>query len=406
MREGGGLRVYPREALEALASKPVVKRWLEGLAKTNKAHSLYTLNRFVLWRLKKGLNADPHTWIRECEAGTVRTLKAHLQTLQDWVMSSEFEGSSRETRRKAWFRVRGLYEANMVPLPAVKFRAPGTEIHQVKVQTTATEFLSMVKRVLSSGRLTVRDRSVILVMLQSGMDASTCAEVFNLIGYAQLVRFLGEDFRSWDVRDCPVRIDLVRPKSGYRFYSFVDVDAVEALKEWLAFRERFVGPIQVRGSSSPNALPESDPIWTDQYSDRLNGAGIGQIFRDAGKRAGVNVCNGPTPAFKGARVRFPFHSHEVRDTLRTLARGRADVAVAEFCIGHSIDKLHYDKSPWNDPEYFRREYLKISRPWLNPISGTVLQVRSEIEKEYAERLTRLEKEMAEILSGTRSVSTP
>ena len=406
MREGGGPRVYAKEALEALASKPVVRRWLGGLADTSEAHSLYALNRFVVWRQEKGLNADPDAWIQECEAGTVRTLKAHLQTLQDWVMSTEFEGSSRETRRKAWFRIRGLYEANMVPLPAVKFRAPGNGVHQVRVETTATEFLGMVKRVLSSGHLTVRDRSVILVMLQSGMDASTCAEVFNVVGYPQLVSVLGEDLRSWDVQKAPVRIDLVRPKSDYRFYSFLDVDAIEALKEWLSFRERFIGPVRIRMSANPNALPESDPIWTDQYSDPLKGAGIGHIFRDGGKRAGVNVYNGPTLAFKGARVRFPFHSHEVRDTLRTLARGKADVAVAEFCIGHSIDKLHYDKSPWNDPEYFRREYLKISRPWLNPISGSALQVRYEVEKDYTDRLNRLEKEMAEILAQKQVASTP
>ena len=69
-----------------------------------------------------------------------------------------------------------------------------------------------------------------------------------------------------------------------------------------------------------------------------------------------------SPDFQGARNRYAWHSHEVRDTIRTLARGKADQAVAEFIIGHSIDKLGYDKSPRNDPEYFRGEYLKLSRP--------------------------------------------
>jgi hypothetical protein len=72
----------------------------------------------------------------------------------------------------------------------------------------------------------------LLVMLQSGMDASTLAEVFNFYAYPQLVSFFGsEDFNSWDTFKCPVRIDLRRPKSDYRYYSFLDVDAIEAVKD-------------------------------------------------------------------------------------------------------------------------------------------------------------------------------
>jgi len=74
----GGPRIYAKEALETHASKPAVRRWLGGLADTSEAHSLYTLNRFVVWRQEKGLNADPDAWIQESEAGTIPTLRAHL----------------------------------------------------------------------------------------------------------------------------------------------------------------------------------------------------------------------------------------------------------------------------------------------------------------------------------------
>jgi hypothetical protein len=56
-----------------------------------------------------------------------------------------------------------------------------------------------------------------LVMLQSGMDASILAEVFNFHGYPQLARHFGTtDTGRWDAARCPVRIDLVRPKSQHR----------------------------------------------------------------------------------------------------------------------------------------------------------------------------------------------
>jgi hypothetical protein len=164
-----------------------------GTGKTSRAQALYCLNRFVLWRKKNGLNANPDAWVADCQGGTVRTLTNHLQTLKDWIKSSEFYDSSKETRRKAWFRIRGLYEGNNVPLPAVKLRLPQKGVQQVKVEITAIEFLGMITKVLSAGHLTIRDKSVILTMLQSGMDASTCACIFNLVGFPQLVSHFGTE---------------------------------------------------------------------------------------------------------------------------------------------------------------------------------------------------------------------
>src|SRR5271157_488577 len=199
MREGGRPRVYSVDTLEALASKPVVKRWREGLAESSRKHALYCLNRYVIWLKKNGLNADPEAWIAECQNGTVRTLTSHVQTLQDWLKSAEFEGASVETYKKAWFRIRGLFEANMVPLPAVKLRITGNGSRQVRIETTAFEFLEMVRKVLTAGRLTLRDRSIILTVLQSGMDASTAGSIFNRVGFPQLVNHFGtEDFRTWN----------------------------------------------------------------------------------------------------------------------------------------------------------------------------------------------------------------
>ena len=84
-------------------------------------------------------------------------------------------------------------------------------------------------------------------------------------------------------------------------------------------------------SSSPTDFARSDPIYLTRYGGALDPDEVGQIFRVSGKRAGSNVHLGPKPNdFKGAKIRYPWHSHEVRDTIRTLARGRADVVVAEF----------------------------------------------------------------------------
>jgi hypothetical protein len=59
---------------------------------------------------RKGLPDDPDQWVAECMNGNNATLIQHLKVLQDYVASDEFEGDGRETRRKHYFRMRGLRE--------------------------------------------------------------------------------------------------------------------------------------------------------------------------------------------------------------------------------------------------------------------------------------------------------
>lgn len=158
--------------LGELASKESVRRWRDSLAGSGQRHALYAVNRYVLWRKKKGLQADPDQWVAECANGNNATLIQHLKVLQDYVASDEFEGDDRETRRKHYFRMRGLYERNFVPLPDVRLKLPNGDNHDVKVEITASQFLGMVKKVLTVGNVRVRDKSIILTMLQGGMDES------------------------------------------------------------------------------------------------------------------------------------------------------------------------------------------------------------------------------------------
>jgi hypothetical protein len=235
--------------------------------------------------------------------------------------------------------------------------------------------------------------------------------VFNVYAYPQLVSHFGtEDFEKWDVGRCPVRVDLLRPKSLYRYYTFLDVDAVDALKDWL--RKRLLvtgGPIRIHGPKGPSELPTSDPVFIRQGGGSITPAGVGAMFRQAGKKAGVNIPPaGKQWGFRGAANRYPFHSHEVRDTLVTLARkARADTVAVNFFVGHSIDKLKYDKSPWDAEEYFRGEYLKVARPYLNVVSNfqAAGQEAPDIEglrPDLELRLQRLESTMREFLRAQAS----
>jgi len=60
--------------------------------------------------------------------------------------------------------------------------------------------------------------------------------------------------------------------------------------------------------------------------------------------------------------------------------------VAEYIIGHEIDKLHYDKSPDVYPDHYRREYAKVE-PLINIFSSESRSLKkiSELEQKLSEK---------------------
>ena len=405
---GGRKRVY--NDIRELGDSPPIQKWLEGLrAGPHRTTALYNFARFIRWRKAQGLESDPGTIVEDCLAGTNRTLINHLDALVNYCQGDTFKDSSLETRKKNFKDVVSFYRAHFITLP--KARIKGEPQLRVRTEITASKFLDFAKTVLLKARLAPKARAVIITMLQSGMDASTLAEVFNTFGYPQLVNYFGtDDFRSWDVGRCPVRIDLLRPKSQYRYCTFLDVDAIDALKDWLDKRQALTGSaIKIHRSKGPSDLPASEPIFTKRDGSAISASNVGEIFRDSGKKAGVNIIPAERPAeFKGASNRYPFHSHEVRDTMITLARSaKADISAVNFFVGHSIDKLKYDRSPWDSEEYFRAEYLKVTRPTLNIVShfeaahsaaSSSSEIEAKLKAEFDARLRGLEAQMELLLS--------
>jgi hypothetical protein len=98
----------------------------------------------------------------------------------------------------------------------------------------------------------------------------------------------------------------------------------------------------------------------------------------------------------GASRRYPFHSHEVRDTLVTLRRrAGVDLAVVNFFVGHNIDRYGYNQSPWDDPEHLAEQYSKLSR-YLNMVSGREELLKEQYDRTLQEQLKARDKEIEDI----------
>jgi hypothetical protein len=144
-------------------------------------------------------------------------------------------------------------------------------------------------------------------------------------------------------------------------------------------------------------LATSDPIYLTDYGTPLASEYVTHIFYYYGVRSGVNIVPQERVARgKGASRRYPFHSHEGRDTLVTLGRrAGVDLAVVNFFVGHSIDRYGYDKSPWDDPEHFAEQYSKLSR-YLNVVSGREELLKEQYDRTPQEQLRQRDKEIDDI----------
>ena len=307
------------------------------------------LRQYIRWRKKTGLISEPQRIIDECLNGTGLVNAEHAKAIKRYCEDSQFARCKRSSLEKQYRTVRSFYAANLVSLPRIKLSSGNAaSSHVVQNHVTATDFLEMVRKALNSATK-LRDKSLIMVMVQSGMDDSTLTNVFNYYGYPQLVsHFATEDWRKWDVSKCPVMVRLVRPKTNYEYYTFLDVDAIALPKDYLDQRCRLFGrPIRIHPPESPTALPRSDPIYVTSKGKSLRSQDVSKFFTEAGKRAGVNVEPSPASAgevgFRGAGTRYPFHSH-----------GAADLTV------HLSQKE--DMSPWRKSTLTGRSFKRNCRP--------------------------------------------
>jgi hypothetical protein len=197
-------RVY--HDLDHWLSFNTIQTWLHGLNKDGQRKRLYDFARYMRWRKARGLVADPDELIRLCDEGTVRTLKAQALELKAWLESHEFAGRKKTSRDRHNVDIRAFCHAFMIELPRFKLNLPhgdsaGLVLEQ---EVTGLKFLEMVKKALANGKLSIRDRSITLTIVQSFADNSTLAKVHNYYMYPQLVSFFGtEDYRNWDLGKCP-----------------------------------------------------------------------------------------------------------------------------------------------------------------------------------------------------------
>ncbi|MCX6654668.1 MAG: hypothetical protein NTY03_06055 [Candidatus Bathyarchaeota archaeon] len=176
-------------------------------------------------------------------------------------------------------------------------------------------------------------------------------------------------------------------KNRESYFTLISGDALQAVRDYLAVRPE-VG---------------SNAIFISQYGDPLTKDALYQQWTTYAKKLGIIKPDQQTleEIAQGKRrrcqIRFGKNVHEIRDTYRTLAaKAHADRDIAEFLMGHVIDRLGYNKA-MNDRDWVKSEYQKFSNAF-NVL--TALEPYGLITKVQATKMVSQNESRVETLENT------
>ena len=391
LKKFGSLRYEPAgvertNGLAAFAGVPCVRQMLSKLSsEKTKGPWLRRLFRYQEWLIGKGYFGSVAEALEDCRRAATDGKYRHVDLMQEYLNS--FRGSLYYKDSIATI-IRGFYKKNRAELPREKVTYDRGML--IMAPSSTEEYIrpAEVWRMVADGRVPVRDKAMIAIVLTMGLDESTFVHQFNYYAYPQIVKALGSDWNAWDAKRAPVQVSLVRPKTQNRFYSFLPARALVLLRDWLNVRKETTGSeVALRNEGG---VEVSDPLFVTTKGRPVDEAFVAKSILDASFKSGVQQRK---PGVK----RYRIHGHEFRDTFRTTCKvAGMDQAVAEFFIGHSIDVLGYDKSPWVYPEHFRKQY-QLVEPYVCGEEQAV-RVQEERRKELEDRIGSLESSLARLTS--------
>lgn len=259
-------------------------------------------------------------------------------------------------------------------------------VNHDNVSESITEHISTLSldelhELLTTGKPSITEKAVVLCKFHAGIDNSTFTDRFNFEAYLQLVKWFGTDKHdSWDLKKCPVVINLTRIKVGFPHISCLDQDAIQVLQKALDWRETKTGePMKVGQAIFLNTklVPITDR-WVSELIPRLAlKAGIQKTFQTKLRRKNEKT------------------SHELRDLLKsTLNSCGVEAYASNHLIGH-MPRDSYEKESILYPEKIRQQFMKASKT-LNVFTGFTNYVKHGGDEQTKLELAESREKMHEL----------
>ena len=306
---------------EELKEFKEVKRWLVGKGRTTKSEYLGALRIYTDYR---GL--DPKQLIDEIEEDRKKPRRERgevefkLKEFHEWLLNEKEKekggggGKTGEkgvsTKRAATIMgaIRSFYKANGFPI-TIKLPRPTTLKKNHKLQIRAED----VKKLVDHAP-TIRDKAIILMLFQSGMDVSTLCS----LDYGDVARGLENN-------ECPLPIHVVRKKRQVEYTTFLGRDGIDALKAYINKRRERQDEIK---HTEPLFVKERNRngnkrITKDLIEKMLREVAVlsGVVSKEEMERADMNPCR----------------PHALRSGFSTIMKLQGvNNEIVEYWMGHVI----------------------------------------------------------------------
>ncbi len=196
-----------------------------------------------------------------------------------------------------------------------------------------------------------RDRAIILVNFQGGLDASTLCS----IKYGDIAEGLAKN-------EYPLKLALQRPKTGTDFYTFLGHDAIEALKAYLSdMKQRDVTfthstPLFLQDKSKALMLPEN----------------IQEMMKFVAQRAGFIDGKNNGHEFN------PLGPHSLRESFGSImTNSGVPDTIIDFWLGHEIGE---QAEAYKSVQFDSLKKMYLDREKLISISAQKVDVEEIKEK--------------------------
>lgn len=288
--------------------------------------------------------------------------------------------------------IRSYFAKNESPI-TINFNVNVAHGNTTDEPHVSTMSIPELHELLTTGKPSMVEKAVVLCKFHAGIDNSTFADRFNFESYMQIIKWFGTDKHDeWDLKKCPVIINLTRIKVGFPHISCLDQDAIRALQKALDWRHTKTGePMKVGQALFLNT--KLTPI-TDRWISDL----IPKLATKAGVQKKYKTKNGS----KNDKT-----SHELRDLLKsTLIKNGVPAYASDHLIGH-MPRDSYEKESILYPDIIREEFMKASKD-INIFTGFTNYVKNgadteKITKDFQERIERLELDKLRITRGAKEV---
>ena len=319
----------------------------------------------------------------ECALSPAYGAPAAQRVIREYLASQMMSSVSPGTRANAQAAIKSFFYTNDVTL---NIRNAQKERSSEPANEDSFMTLENFYKMIQNGKPSLTARTVMMIMLQSGMDASTVSDRFNYEGYLQIVKhFETADHKLWNLSKFPVKIKLMRVKTDMWYTTFIDRDAVVQLQEYLTWKETKHGKHD-----------GTKPLFLTKQKEAIHTRWVSKCFSEAADRAGIQE--------KVSHRSFKIRSHKVRHLLKsTLKTSGCAAYVAEHVLGHK-PRDPYEQEAILYPEEMRRQYAKASSR-LNISSKVESSLNGAKDPESQEaRIRELEDEVTKYKASNAEVS--